>query len=49
MEQFTIVASGMVIMATLLAVLGLAASIFGADSRPCVGDSHTDTPRTDWI
>jgi hypothetical protein len=49
MEQLSTVAWGFMMIVTVLMGLGVAAMLFGADSRPCIGDEHTGTPRTDWI
>ncbi len=49
MEQLTSLAWGLMAMVTVLALLGMAAAVFGTDSRPCVGDNHTGSRRTDWI
>jgi hypothetical protein len=49
MEQLAAVAWSLLTVITILVALGVAATIFSSDSRPCVGDSHTDSRRSDWI
>jgi hypothetical protein len=49
MEQLAAVAWSLLTVVTVLVALGVAATTFGSDSRPCVGDSHTDARRSDWI
>ena len=49
MEQLSTLLWGLVVVVSVLIALGAAAASFGADSRPCIGDSHTGAGRTDWI
>ena len=51
MEQLADVVLGLVDRSVVRSssAIGVAAMALGADSRPCVGDSHTTQPRPDWI
>ena len=49
MEQLMTLVCGLMAVVTVLAAPGHGGGLFGTDSRPCVGDSHTGTQRTDWI
>jgi len=49
MEQLSAAIWGLVMAVSILATLGAAAMAFGADSRSCVGDSHTGPQRGDWF
>ena len=46
MDHITTLAVGLMAVVTVLALLGMAAALFGVDSRPCVGDTHTGSQRT---
>ena len=48
MEQLAQVVWGLALVVTVLAVLAATAMAFGADSRPCIGDTHTAQRRGDW-
>jgi hypothetical protein len=49
MDQLADVVWGSVILIGVLTMLALAAMVWGKDSRPCIGDSHTSQQGRAWI
>ena len=49
MDQMAEVVWGLLVVIGILIAFGSVAMAFGADSRPCIGDSHMGPQRGDWI
>jgi hypothetical protein len=47
-QELTNLFVGVALFVLLLSILGAAAALFGADSRPSVSDDHGPRTRGDW-